>query len=678
MLHLLEHISAAPATDDLHHLVELVQAIRPLQAEPGNAVLRLRELVQLLHRQPQHAAALRQYLHHLLSLRRQTSMYTDVGILSNDGFFSELHRRVVYRILPPALDERFLSDCLERIFPHNTDYLWLQAIPLADWEALLDALNVADVPAADTLLSTPASQAERPEQHKTLTEILLAIQVLSYRVSAIGIEPELIRIYSDVKAFESPFLMQNVELHRYLDGYMRHLNGDPTPPEDARHVLVMLEQCQKVVNKIRKSTLRLGTSIAVTYRLVRLDQHLDRLHKLLSLVDTGVAATEQRRIALQLGLELVEAHNRKYTVRELFADNINLLARNITENASRTGEHYIAENRREYSAMYRSAAGAGFIIGFMALIKILASYLRAAPLVEAFLFSMNYSLGFMLIHVLHFTVATKQPAMTASRIAAGLHSSDGRNLDLDSLTDMIVKVVRTQFVAILGNLSVAFPVAWLLASGYALLTGHHFVSPDKAAHLLHDIDPFASLALFHAAIAGVCLFLAGLISGYYDNKALYTRMAQRVTRLRWLNRLLGSARTQRLGDYLEVSLGGLTGNFYFGILLGSIGTVGFLLGLPIDIRHITFAAANFAIALVGLDHAVSWHVLALSGFGVLAIGTINLWVSFSLALFVALRSRQVKFRHGWPLLKSLCQRFRKRPLDFFIAPRDVPPAPPVK
>jgi site-specific recombinase len=63
---------------------------------------------------------------------------------------------------------------------------------------------------------------------------------------------------------------------------------------------------------------------------------------------------------------------------------------------------------------------------------------------------------------------------------------------------------------------------------------------------------------------------------------------------------------------------------------------------------------------------------------VLAIGTINLWVSFSLALFVALRSRQVKFRHGWPLLKSLCQRFRKRPLDFFIAPRDVPPAPPVK
>ena len=31
---------------------------------------------------------------------------------------------------------------------------------------------------------------------------------------------------------------------------------------------------------------------------------------------------------------------------------------------------------------------------------------------------MNYALGFMLIHVLHFTVATKQPMMTAAALAA--------------------------------------------------------------------------------------------------------------------------------------------------------------------------------------------------------------------------------------------------------------------
>lgn len=672
MLHILEKISASPVDSELDHLIELIKAVRPKKREaPALAVTNVRTLTHLLQQHPHHAASLRHYLLHLLSMRRQTSLYTDIGILSNDGFFSELHRRIAYRILPPALDDRYLPDCLEQIFPYTGDYLWMQAVSTADWAALFEVLRQADIALPDL---------DQLDGQKTLTEILLAIQVLSYRISAIGIEPELIRIYSDVKAFESPFLVQNTELHRYLDGYMRHLNGDPTPIEDASHVLVMLDQCQEVVKKIRRSTLRLGTSIAVTYRLVRLDQHLDRLRKLLALVDVGSAdtaeavAANKRHVGLELGLELIEAHNRKYTVRDLFAGNINLLARNITENASRTGEHYIAENRSEYAAMYRSAAGAGFIIGFMSLIKILFSYLRAAPLVEAFLFSMNYSLGFMLIQVLHFTVATKQPAMTASRIAADLHSSDGRNLDLDSLTDLIVKVIRTQFVAVLGNLTIAFPVAYALVYGYFFVSGHHFVSPDKAQHLLHDIDPFSSLALFHAAIAGVCLFLAGLISGYYDNKALYTHMSQRVVRARWLARVLGQTRTARLGDYLENNLGGLMGNFYFGILLGTIGTVGFMLGLPIDIRHITFSATNFAIALVGLDHAVSWHVIAVSSFGVLAIGMVNLWVSFALALFVALRSRQVTFRHGWPLLKSLCRRFLKKPVDFFIAPKMTPAA----
>ena len=107
-------------------------------------------------------------------------------------------------------------------------------------------------------------------------------------------------------------------------------------------------------------------------------------------------------------------------------DNIDLLARNVTENASRTGEHYIAEARSDLRGMFASSAGAGVIIGFMALIKILLSYLQRAPLIEALLFSMNYSLGFMLIHVLHFTIATKQPAMTAARIAAGLPTARRR------------------------------------------------------------------------------------------------------------------------------------------------------------------------------------------------------------------------------------------------------------
>ncbi|MEJ7807765.1 MAG: recombinase, partial [Telluria sp.] len=296
--------------------------------------------------------------------------------------------------------------------------------------------------------------------------------------------------------------------------------------------------------------------------------------------------------------------------------------------------------------------------------------LRTAPLVEAFLFSLNYSFGFVLIHMLHLTIATKQPAMTASRIAGGLSSKDGRTIDLDSMAELIGKVFRTQCIAVLGNLATVLPVAYLIAISWPVLTGSHLVSPDKAAHLLQNIDPFNSLALFYAAIAGVCLFVAGLVSGYYDNKALYTQTAQRIAQLRWLRRLLGPARLARLALYLENNLGGLMGNLYFGILLGTISTLGDGLGLPLDIRHVTFSAANFATALVGLEHNISWQLAATSITGFLAIGSVNLVVSFSLALWVALRARKVHFTQGAALVKTMGRRFLSAPVDFFIGPKN--------
>jgi site-specific recombinase len=310
----------------------------------------------------------------------------------------------------------------------------------------------------------------------------------------------------------------------------------------------------------------------------------------------------------------------------------------------------------------------------MAMFKILMSYIKAAPLVTAFMYSANYSLGFMFIHLLHFTVATKQPAMTASRIAAGLSIRDGRHIDLDSMAELVNKVFRTQCVAVLGNLTLAIPTAYGVAYGYAWLTGHNLVNADKATHLLQEMDPIGGPALIYAAVAGVCLFVSGLISGYYDNQALYTRMGQRIAQLRGLGRVIGQKRLVRFGLYLENNLGGLAGNFYFGILLGSIGTLGGLVGLPIDIRHVTFSSANFAIAFQGLGNHMDWELALKSVAGFLGIGVVNLLVSFGLALWVALRARQVRFKHGFRLMKALGRRFISAPIDFFIGAKADPAA----
>jgi site-specific recombinase len=453
-----------------------------------------------------------------------------------------------------------------------------------------------------------------------------------------------------------------------------------------------------VVLKVRRRALAAGTSVSLTYLLVAITQSIDRLRKLLFLVDVSgelpsaptidvealaIDATPpsepptslRRAAAISLAQELAEAHNTKYQVRGLVRDNIDLLARNVTENASRTGEHYIAERRSDLRQMFNQAAGAGIIISFMALVKILMSYLHRAPLIEAALYSLNYSLGFALVHVLHFTIATKQPAMTAARIAAALHESDQkgrghRQADVDSMAALVNKVFRTQVVAVLGNLATVIPFAFLIALGYWYLFGHHLVTPDKARHLIHDSHPWESLALLHAAIAGVWLFVSGLVSGYYDNKALYTRMGQRVQQLHGLRRLIGRERLERFGVYVEDNLGGLMGNVIFGILMGTTATVGFLLGLPLDVRHVTFSSANFAIGFVGLDYRVDWHTIGITALGIALIGMVNLLVSFGLALWVALRARKIRFYHGVELLRALGRRLRAAPLDFFIGPKE--------
>ncbi|TFW31658.1 site-specific recombinase [Massilia horti] len=685
MLAVLERID--PHSDRIDLLVDLVECLRPHPHwRHDKARQAVRTLCQLLKGNQAQAWALRCYMVTLLETRRHTSLYSDIGILSNDGFFTELKRRISYRFLPPAYDDRYLSQVLNQVLYRDTDFQWIRAVPNADWLELFDVVAGAE---------PPPGAAPNHMRFTTLMGLLDAIRTLSCRVCALGLEPLLVHSYSEIEDFDSPFLVQNIEINKYLDEYGRYLDGLLEQMEDAKHVLVMLDQCEEVVAKIRKGALSTGTSVALTYLLVALTQSIDRLRKLLFLVDIGgqlpsaptldleaVAndatppseppASPHRAAAIALAQELIEGSNTKYQVRGLFRDNIDLLARNVTENASRTGEHYIAENRSQLRKMFTSSAGAGLVVGFMAMIKILLAYLKTAPLVEAFLFSLNYSAGFILVHLLHWTIATKQPAMTAQRIAAGLHRTAGRGVDIDRMAELVNKVLRTQIVAVLGNLATVIPVAFLIAFAYPYITGHHLVNPAKALHMIHESDPLHSPALFHAAIAGVWLFVSGLVSGYYDNKALYTRVGQRVRQLRGLRRVLGQARLQRLSVYIENNLGGLMGNLYFGILMGVTGTVGFLLGLPLDIRHVTFSAANFAIALVGLNYQVSWDMVATTLVGIVLIGAVNLLVSFGLALWVALRARHIRFRHGVRLLRAMGRSFASAPLDFFIGSKAVP------
>jgi site-specific recombinase len=315
--------------------------------------------------------------------------------------------------------------------------------------------------------------------------------------------------------------------------------------------------------------------------------------------------------------------------------------------------------------------GAGVIIALLSLFKAGISSWHLPPFWEAVFFSLNYGIGFVIIHLLGFTIATKQPAMTAARIAAAVDAANGRLSSADRVVELITQVARTQFISIWGNVLPAFATATVVAVGLTFLLGEPPVGMEKGEKMLLELNPLLSAALPHAAIAGIFLFLAGVIAGYYDNLSIYHRIPDRIRKVLWLRRRLGVVRLNKLADYLSKHTGALAGNFFFGCMLGSAGFVGLILGLPIDIRHITFAAANMAYGIQSHEFVIGGLEVAVAAAGVFLIGMVNLGVSFSLAFFTALRARGVRRLDSLALAGRIAKRFLMTPGEFFYPPKDV-------
>jgi len=657
---LLDELRAGAVPDTGEWLGRLVGTIRPGRGgDVADAASRLRALVQLLEARPEFASALAGHLNALLSTRMHRVLYADPGVLSSHGFGTGLVRRVLGRLLPPAVDADYLRDLVDEVFDHPRDHEWMEAVPRADWDALLRAIDVDGA-------------AFAPARRQCRHELLEAMRLASVRLASLGTESSLLQYLPALARHESPFLVQATETRDFLLGQL----GEG-PADDGSHHEVLLQQCEGYVDAVRRRSREAGVSVDLVYLLSRIESTIARLRRLRTLLVApgpaiaDVAAAERDR-AIDFFLLLVRQENRRNSVRDLFRGTTELLARRVTEQASRSGEHYITASRGEFVGMYRAAAGAGFIIAALALFKLYIAKLGLPLLWEGVAYSLNYGLGFVLIHLLHLTIATKQPAMTATTLAAALDGRDSRDARLDALAELAAEVSRTQWVSIAGNVTITMLTAFAISLTAVQFIGWQAAGAEKAAHLLHDLHPWKSLALLHAAIAGVYLFLSGLISGYYDNQALYHRIPQRLRRVKWLRRLLGERRLADLATYVEHNLGALAGNFLFGCMLGFTPVIGVLLGLPLDIRHVAFASANFAYGLVGLQFALSPATVVVTLAGVLLIGLVNLMVSFSLALRVALRSRGITREQTEGMWPCVLRRFLERPRDFFWPPAEAP------
>lgn len=685
---ILTHISALSEIPEPFALKRLIDALRVPKKEleeylqsdasesknstnkdqdPNPANQKIQELIDILKKNPKLASDLALFCLNLLSQYRQLRMYSETGIAVEHEFWYGIKKLLGHKFIPLLPDKESVTELVAYLFNKRHDGRWLNSIDQEYFDTLTDLIRIDD-----------------EHQHLVATSknhILNAMVFLSYRITALGLNPELLNRYPEQLNFSSAFVALNQETIKFVDDYRsKHqldelLDTTPETDADSAPLLVMVEQCEDIVTYMDKRIYKTGVSIRMTNLLMRLEQSLERMRILVALLadhhkerDKGIA---------QMMQALVSTSQNRYSIRYLLEENTRILSRKVTENSGMVGEHYISTDKHGYHQMFKKAAIGGVLIAFMATMKILAYNIDLAPFGRMFINSMIYGLGFVLIHIIHGTVATKQPAMTAAAIATTISDGKGkgkgkRRHQLTKLSELIVDIMRTQFIAIMGNVLVAIPLAFAISWAWLWYTGSPMISFDMADHLLHELNPLLSLAIPHAAIAGIYLFLAGLIAGYYDNMAVFNQIGERLKRQWLLVKLLPKAKVERLGDFVEANLGAIMGNFLFGVFLGSTATIGYFLGLPLDIRHIAFSSANFAHGIFNMpaqDFTIS--ILFISLLGVALIGLANLMVSFSLALMVALRSKDVQFMEWGRLFKQIMGHFFTHPMDFFY-PRTLP------
>jgi len=632
----------------------IVDRLRPQEKGRGVAsvVNRIENLVMALEEHPGAREKLQERLERELESARHLSLYTEIGLFSRKGFLREFTERLYERLNPRPLDRENLKDLLAYVFHHPQDARWAAALPNDAWWRLLEGLGCL-------------SGESRKVAKRARSEVLYALEMLAVWVAAEELEPEFLRLDPSLAKRHSAFVALQRELSEYVESYRAWLDDPDLEFHDDKHARVLLDQCREQIARFRKRAVTDGSSISLTHLLERLTQTLTRISDLLEMLDPSDTGA-QRKATMQVFRELMIANAQRNSLRALWQENIKLLSRSVTQQASETGEHYITTDRSEYLHMLKSGAGAGLIIAFMALIKIHIEALGLSTGWNTVWVSLNYGLGFVLIHILHFTVATKQPAMTAARLAATIEETEKGTASPGKLADLLIQVGRSQFAAVLGNVGVALPVAILVGWLYAQFLGLPMLSPEKADYQLDKLSPITGLALFHAAIAGVWLFVAGLISGFFDNRSAYLNLPDRLRGHPLLTRILPDQTRDRFADYIGHNYGALAGNFFFGVLLGSTAYLGYLLSLPLDIQHVAFGSANLgfvaASRMDGLLALLPYFVF------VLLIGAVNLWVSFSLALYIALRARGTRIGAMDRLLKAYLGRIRERPREFLLPP----------
>ncbi|KQT18444.1 recombinase [Chryseobacterium sp. Leaf404] len=595
------------------------------------------------------------YLHHIFAQRPFNLSLTEANILSENSFFSELRKRALNKILPSVEHEQTVWYLIDNISIRPAkDLQYFHNIPENELNEFLQILNISDF----------------INSEKVKSELIFSMNILSWRVTGMALEVDVVRMAPEYRNFDNPFLALQNELEALAEEFKVNPKLQLSS-KDSRYkqIKIYIEQCLDFVNISFKNSSKYGISGKINQSLLKIRQQTTRIYDIVNLL---VIDSEKDYLlkSKQLIFNIVSYKSHKNNIAELFNDSTRLLSHLITNHTAETGTHYITANRKQYMSMFYKASGGGIIVGALCVLKMLYGFMPGSDFFHAFLYSVNYAMGFVMIYLMSFTLATKQPAMTAATMTKVLSEQGNSKQNYTEFADLVSKLFRSQFIAFVGNVLLSFPIAMAIIYGLDVFFSQN-LAVERSDKLLKDLDPFQSKAILHACIAGFYLFISGIIAGNIANNSVFYQIPDRIAKNISIKRWFGAGFAKSLSKYYAKNWAGIVSNFWFGVFLGATAPIGLFFGLDLDIRHITFAAGNFALGLYGKDFSIDTYTFCISLVTVALIGFFNFAVSFSLSMFLAFRSRKLNLGEVRDIYGEIWRYFLRRPLSFFIPMRSA-------
>ena len=632
-------------------LIHLLEWVRGRRDSVPAAVGRVQLFLDAVQSRPDVQVRLQAWWTTLVDQVDITTLLADFGFAPRTALVSELAERVRNKLLPGSPETIDASELFMLALPSEFDAQWLAALEESQLNRLVG------------LLSRPAGE-EAPGPSRWHKALLDAITYCAGQILSTGFAPELRLRMSESARDAQPFhaLIRDVESVR-----VEVLHALRTPDrlnEAAQRLRERLDACRAAATTVYTHFEDNGISVGLVFRLRQLRERILRVRELLDcLLSPKPAVTAARLMA-----HLVMVGQERRSLRALVASNSSLLAAKVAERSAETGEHYITRTGAEYRAMVRKAAGGGAVMAFTTMVKFGLYALALSAFWGGFWAGVNYATTFVLIQLLHLTVATKQPAMTAPAMAAKLKEL-GASGAIESFVDEITHLVRSQVAAVLGNVLVVFPAVIGLAMLFALVVGSPALSETQALKVFesqHLLGP----SLIFAAFTGVLLFMSSIIAGWTENWFVLYRMDSAMHYNPRITRLLGQERAARWARFLRENLSGFAANISLGFMLGLVPAFAGFFGLALDVRHVTLSTGQVgaASAALGLEvlhlPAFWWAVAALP-----LMGALNVSVSFYLAFRLALRAQNVSGVDRSRIYAAIRARMRSAPLSFFMPER---------